>query len=72
MGGFQSETPITSIPTFLSAATPEELRRLMLETNIKHSTVFKYFDIKQALDKKWYAWYFIDITPQTIQIREAN
>lgn len=57
----QNSVALTSIPFFLTASTPKELRRLMLKNNLQTGIVFKYFDIQQMQDGNWIAWYFHDI-----------
>ena len=49
-----------SIPSFLTARSPEGLRRLMLRNNAKHAMFFKYFDI-QFVNGRWYAWYILNL-----------
>ena len=41
------------------ASSPQGLRRLMLNNNVKKGIQFKYFDI-QNVKNKWYAWYYED------------
>lgn len=53
------EARLDYIPSFLTAASPIGLRRLMLENNQKHKKMIKYFDI-QFVNGKWYAWYYIE------------
>jgi len=54
-----SSNKITNIPHFISARSPEGLRRLMLRTNVKHGLIFDYYQI--IFDgKKWFAWYQLD------------
>lgn len=50
----------TFIPNFISASTPQGLRRLMLKNNFKKGIQFFYFDI-QFVKGKWVAWYRQDI-----------
>ncbi len=57
----QSPVPLTSIPHYLIASTPKELRRLTLKNNIRSGIVFKYFNISQMQDGNWIAWFFHDI-----------
>ena len=53
-----STNKITNIPHFLSARSPQGLRRLMLRNNVKHGLIFDY---KIMFDgSKWYAWYQLD------------
>lgn len=51
---------ITRIPNYLSARSPQALRRLMLAMNMKMGGEVKYFDI-QFVQGKWFAWFFLDI-----------
>jgi len=57
----QSPIPLTSIPHFLIASSPKELRRLLLKNNLRAGIVFKYFDIAEMQDGNWIAWFFHDI-----------
>jgi hypothetical protein len=45
------------IPNFLTAGTPQGLRRKMLLNNLKNAKQFNYFDIQFA-NGKWFVWYF--------------
>jgi hypothetical protein len=45
------------IPNFLTAGTPQGLRRLMLLNNIKNAKQYNYFDL-QFVNGKWFVWYF--------------
>lgn len=57
----QRPVSLTSIPHYIVAASPKELRRLMFKNNLKHGLVFKYFDIQQTQDGNWICWYFHDL-----------
>ena len=57
---------INNVPNFLKAKTPEELRVLMYENNIKAHTEFKYYDISFSKGF-WYAWYIQDITKSLLK-----
>jgi hypothetical protein len=45
------------IPNFLSAGSPQGLRRLMLLNNIRNGKQYNYFDI-QFVGSKWFVWFF--------------
>ena len=50
-----------TLPHFIKARSPKGLLRLMKLNNFKLGGCAKYFDIAQAKDGNWYAWYFVDI-----------
>jgi hypothetical protein len=52
---------LSRTPNFISASTPKELVRLMLKNNVDKRLEFRYFDIAQAKDGTWYAWYYYEI-----------
>jgi len=49
---------ITLIPHYLSARSPEGLRRLMLRNNVKHKAIFDYKIM--IFGNKLLAWYQLD------------
>lgn len=49
------------IPDFLKARSPEGLRRLMLERNLKDGKQYNYFSIQQS-NGYWFAWFYVDLT----------
>lgn len=49
---------LRSIPNYLTAQTPQGLRRLMLRNNVKHGMRFTYHDI-QFVDGVWFAWFYL-------------
>ncbi|MCA9313774.1 hypothetical protein KDA08_05695 [Candidatus Saccharibacteria bacterium] len=51
---------INNIPTFLKAQSPQRLRRLMLNNNLKYKAVFKYDVMQDSKTGDWYAWYQLD------------
>ena len=57
----QAPVALTSIPHFITAASPEELQRLCIKNNLQHAIVFKYFDIQEMKDGRWIAWFFHDL-----------
>jgi hypothetical protein len=50
---------LTSIPNFISAESPQGLRRLMLRTNVRLGTRLVWHSI-QFVDGKWFAWFYED------------
>jgi len=61
-----------TIPNYLTAATLQELRRLMFLNNIKSGMFYKYFDI-QFVKGKWYAFYFEKLdTSNAVNIMELK
>lgn len=50
------------IPNYLRARSPERLRSLMMQKNLKDKTFYKYFDISSYKDKNnklfFIAWYY--------------
>lgn len=59
-----SEARGTVIPNFLSARSPQALRRLMLLTN-KRLGAWHNYQI-QFVEGRWYAWYHEEITRSNI------
>ena len=49
--------PSGRIPKFITASSPQGLRRLMLSVQTKLGYGVQFFDI-QSVDKKWFAWYY--------------
>lgn len=45
------------IPNYISAGSPQGLRRLMLQNNLKYGKQYNYFDI-QFVNGKWFVWFF--------------
>ena len=69
-----STTHVGHIPDFIEARTPKGLRALMLETNSKNSTQYKYFDISSYTKNgkaRWIAWFYRDIA-DTLKKEIAN
>jgi hypothetical protein len=49
------------IPNYITAQTPQGLRRLMFQENAKYGAQLQFFDIQQFNDGrslKWIAWFF--------------
>lgn len=61
------------VPEYVSAESPDGLRRAMLLTNVEHRGQMTYTDI-QHVDGVWYAWYVpIDARPvDTKELADAN
>jgi hypothetical protein len=45
-----------TIPNFVSAASPQGLRRVMFQKCIKDGLLYTFFDI-QFVNGKWIAWF---------------
>lgn len=48
---------LDKIPNYITAKTPQGLRRVMLMNNVKHVMQFTYHNI-QFVNGAWYAWYY--------------
>lgn len=60
MAGIFNKAPsLTDIPVFITAKSPQGLRRKMFETNLKLKAFVNYQHIQFA-DGQWYAWFFAD------------
>lgn len=50
------------LPDFITAESPQGLRRSMFKVNAKYGASHKFFDVSQFKDKKgktkWIAWYY--------------
>lgn len=60
---------VTRIPKYVKAATPDGLRRMMLRNSLRMNAQVPYFDIQQANDGTWYAWFLYDEGPELLQNR---
>jgi len=47
---------VHSTSKFITARTPEDLEQKMMFMQSKMSMFFKFYDISQAKDGRWYAW----------------
>jgi hypothetical protein len=56
---------LSTIPNVLVSETPEGLRQLMLENNIRMDAWVNYRWV-QFVDGKWYAWYDSDVDKEMI------
>lgn len=55
-----SEANAKLIPQFVSARSPQGLRRAMIMINAKSGNWHKFFDI-QFVAGKWYGWYYKEV-----------
>ena len=53
-----AESEMDLLPNYLIASTPELLRELMLENNLRLGSLIKYQDINQLLDGSFICWYY--------------
>ena len=62
-GVFNRQASIADIPHFLSARSAAGLKRAMLEEQrrLKSRLIFDHIQWNST-DKRWYAWYVIDIS----------
>lgn len=51
------EVALVQIPNYVSAVTPQGLRRAMLMNNARHRLVFNYYAI-QFTGSRWFAWFY--------------
>lgn len=65
------EARLDKIPNFITAKTPQGLRRAMLLNNIKTSVQFVYHDI-QFVNGQWYAWYYEAMKASEIADADTN
>jgi len=63
---------IFKFPDFVKAGSAVALRLAMFKNNVKFGMQFEYFDIGQAADKQWYAWYYRQRTHDEIQKSSLN
>lgn len=59
------------IPQYVSARSPQGLRRVMLMNNARTGYFYNYFDIQFA-EGKWYAWYFREVGSDDVQVLEEK
>lgn len=55
------ENQPSAIPNYVSAASPQGLRRLMLKNNARLGAWVQYFDIQQSIvgaKTVWIAWFY--------------
>lgn len=62
MAAIFGKTPsLTDIPVFITAGSPQGLRRKMFDTNLKLKAFVNYQFIQYVeSEKKWYAWFVAD------------
>lgn len=46
-----------STPQFIVARTAEDLQEQMMLLQMRRQMFFHFYDIQQAKDGKWYAWF---------------
>lgn len=46
------------LPSYLKASTPDLLRALMLENNLRLQSFVVYQDIQELKDGSWICWYY--------------
>ena len=52
------------IPNYITAQTPQGLRRRMFQENAKYGGFLKFFDISSYEENKktkWIAWFFVEL-----------
>jgi hypothetical protein len=58
------------IPNYVSARSPQGLRRVMLMNNAKSGFFHQYFDI-QFVGGRWYAWFYREVGSDDVQTLEG-
>ena len=71
MSGMVGPTDGRMIPNYVSARSPQGLRRVMLMNNARTGYFHHYFDI-QFVAGKWYAWYFKTVGSDDVQTLEED
>lgn len=61
----------SQIPNFITASSPQGLRRLMFKTNIRLGGFIHYFSI-QFVDGKWIAWFHEDLVNEFQKPKENS
>lgn len=56
---FAKAPSLSDIPAYITAKSPQGLRRKMFETNLKLKAFVNYQHIQFA-DGQWYAWFVLD------------
>lgn len=60
-----------AVPNFVKATSPQGLRRLMYQVQIKDRMQYKFFDIG-FVDGSWIAWYFYEPKTDTAKLEAAK
>lgn len=61
-GAYFTKAPsLSDVPNFVSAESPQGLRRAMLKNNLKLKAFVNYSNIQFA-NGRWFAWYVVDIS----------
>lgn len=59
------------IPQYVSARSPQGLRRAMIMLNAKSGAWHKFFDI-QYVDGRWFAWFYQEVTAEDLKPLPVN
>lgn len=71
-GGYFVRPPsLADVPNFVSAESPQGLRRAMFKNNLKLKAFVNYFAIQHA-EGRWFAWYFIDATTPGQEVGDGS
>lgn len=62
---------LLAVPKYIKAGSPEGLRRLMMQVQLKDSMQYKFFDIS-FVNGNWYAWYFFEPKSDTDKLKAAK
>ena len=62
---------LDKIPNYITARTPQGLRRAMLMNNVKHVMQFTYHAI-QFVNGSWYAWYYESVNMGDLTNGDTN
>lgn len=59
---YSNRGELNTIPNYVTARTPQGLRRAMLRVNMRLKAFASFYDI-QFVNGRWYAWYWEDVDP---------
>jgi ribosomal protein S6 len=60
-----------AVPNFIKATSPQGLRRLMYQVQIKDRMQYVFFDIS-FVSGYWHAWYFYEPKTDTDKVKSAQ
>lgn len=60
-----------AVPNYVKATSPQGLRRLMYEAQVKDSVQYSFFDIS-FVDGYWYAWFYYEPKTDTQKLDSAK
>lgn len=60
-----------AVPNYIKATSPQGLRRLMYNVQLKDKMQYKFFDIS-FVDGNWFAWYFYEPKTDTAKLEAAK